>query len=163
MQKKSALIVLKYTWLTDICSINFFSPISNKRSDDYGGNLKNRSRLLIEVFKIVRKVWPKNRLLGARITGSDNLKNGSNINDAVFLSKELKKLKADYVAVTSGGIKPKTNIKFFPGYNVKFAKRIKEKVRINVIALGMLNSINLINKILKKKCRYCCRLKEIYK
>ena len=68
----------------------FFSPISNKRSDDYGGNLKNRSRLLIEVFKIVRKVWPKNRLLGARITGSDNLKNGSNINDAVFLSKELK-------------------------------------------------------------------------
>ena len=52
----------------------FFSPISNKRKDFYGGSLKNRCRYLLEIFKTVRKVWPKNKLLGARITGSDNLK-----------------------------------------------------------------------------------------
>ena len=128
----------------------FYSPISNKRVDKYGGNLKNRCRYLLEIFNVVRKVWPKNRVLGARITGSDNLKNGSNINDAIYLTKELKNLQADYVAVSSGGIKPKTNINFFPGYNLNFAKKIKNKVKILVIALGMLNSKSLINKILKK-------------
>ena len=92
-------------------------------------------------------MWPKNRLLGARITGSDNLKNGSKIKDAIYLAKELKKLGSDYVAVTSGGIKPKTNLKFFPGYNLKLLEKIKKQVKINVIALGMLNSKNLINKI----------------
>ena len=129
----------------------FFSPISNKRKDFYGGSLKNRCRYLLEIFKTVRKVWPKNKLLGARITGSDNLKNGSKIKDAIYLAKELKKLGSDYVAVTSGGIKPKTNLKFFPGYNLKFARKIKKQVKIKVIALGMLNSKSLINKVLKEK------------
>ena len=129
----------------------FFSPISNKRNDIYGGNIKKRSKYLLDVFSSVRKVWPKKKILGARITGSDNLKNGVKIKDAIYLSKELKKLKSDYVAVTSGGIKPITNMKFFPGYNVKFAKKIKKKVKIKVITLGMLNTINLIEKILKKK------------
>jgi len=129
----------------------FFSPLSNKRNDGYGGNLKKRCKFLIKIFDAVRKVWPKNKILGARITGSDNLKNGSTINDAIYLARELKKLKADYVSVTSGGIKPKTKIKFFPGHNLKFSKKIKKKVKIKVIALGMLNSIVLINKILKKK------------
>ena len=126
----------------------FFSPLSNKRNDDYGGNLKKRCNFLLKIFKAVRKVWPKNKILGARITGSDNLKNGSTIKDAIYLARELKKLKADYVSVTSGGIKPKTNMKFFPGHNLKFSKKI---VKIKVIALGMLNSITLINKILKKR------------
>ena len=81
-----------------------------------------------------------------------------------FCSKELKKLKADYVAVTREGLSLKTNIKFFPGYNVKFARRIKRKSSYKRYSFRHANSTNLINKILKKKkCRYCCRLKEIYK
>ena len=128
----------------------FFSPSSNKRNDKYGGNLKKRCRYLLEIFNEVRKIWPKDKILGARITGSDNLDDGSKITDAIYLAKELKKLKADYISVTSGGIKPKTKIKFFPGYNLKFARSIKKKAKIKVIALGMLNSVGLINKILKK-------------
>ena len=128
----------------------FISPISNKRKDQYGGNLKNRSRLPLEIFSQIRKIWPRNKILGARITGSDNLLNGLKINDAVYLAKELKKLNADYVAVTSGGIISKTKIKYFQGYQVKFAESIKKKSKIKVIALGMLNSNKLINKILKK-------------
>ena len=129
----------------------FFSSISNKRNDSYGGNLKKRCKYLLDIFNSVRQVWPKKKILGARITGSDNLNSGVKIKDAIFLSKELKKLKSDYVAVSSGGIKPITNMKFFPGYNVKLAKQIKKKVNIKVITLGMLNSTKLINKILKKK------------
>ena len=129
----------------------FFSPISNTRRDEYGGSLKKRCKYLLKIFSAVRKVWPKSKMLGARITGSDNLKNGSKINDAVYLAKELKKLKADYVSVTSGGIKPKTKMKFFPGHNLKFSRKIKKKVKIKVIALGMLNSIKLINQVLEKK------------
>ena len=129
----------------------FFSPISNKRRDEYGGSLKKRCKYLLKIFRAVRKVWPKSKILGARIPGSDNLKNGSKVNDAVYLAKELKRLGADYVSVTSGGIKPKTNIKFVQGHNLKFAKEIKKKVNIKIIALGMLNSIDLINKVLRDK------------
>lgn len=129
----------------------FFSQISNNRNDKYGGNLKNRSRYLLEISKEIRKVWPKNKMLGARITGSDNLKNGIKIKDAIFLCKELKKTGIDYVAISSGGILPKTNVKFFPGYQVSLASKIKKYVNINVVTLGMINSKNLIEKILRKK------------
>ncbi|MBD1150643.1 hypothetical protein IDH12_04580, partial [Pelagibacterales bacterium SAG-MED29] len=112
---------------------------------------KNRSRYLLEISKEIRKIWPKNKMLGARITGSDNLKNGIKIKDAIFLCKELKKTGIDYVAISSGGILPKTNIKFFPGYQVSLASKIKKCVNINVVTLGMINSKNLIEKILRKK------------
>ena len=56
----------------------------------YGGNLKNRCKLLIDIVKEVRKIWPKNKILGARVTGQDWLKNGSTINDCVYLVKKLK-------------------------------------------------------------------------
>ena len=56
---------------TDIYCISFFSPVSNLRKDEFGGSLKNRCKFLIEIAKDVRKVWPKNKILGARITGYD--------------------------------------------------------------------------------------------
>ena len=129
----------------------FFSQISNNRSDKYGGNLKNRSRLLLEISQEIRKIWPDKKILGARVTGSDNLKGGIRIEDSIFLCRQLKKIGLDYVAVTSGGIIPKTNMKFFPGYQVKLAAKIKKEVNIKVITLGMINSKNLIHKILKGK------------
>ena len=69
-----------------------FSPISNLRIDKYGGNIENRCRLLIEIAKEVRKIWPNNKILGARLNGYDWLKNGSTLNDCIYLSKKLKKL-----------------------------------------------------------------------
>jgi 2,4-dienoyl-CoA reductase-like NADH-dependent reductase (Old Yellow Enzyme family) len=129
----------------------FMSPVSNKRNDIYGGSLNNRCRLLLEIFSKIRKIWPKNKILGVRVTGSDNLSHGLKINDAVYLSKKLKKLKTDYIAVTSGGIIPKTNIKYFPGYQVKLAAKIKNLTKNRVIALGMINSLKLIDNIFAKK------------
>lgn len=129
----------------------FFSPISNKRTDEYGGNIENRCRLLLEIATKVRKIWPKNRVLGARVNGFDWLKNGSSISDCVFLTKKLEKIGLDYVCVTSGGILPKTNIKYKPGYQVFLAKKIKAETNLLVRTAGMIRDIEHAEKILKNK------------
>ena len=66
--------------------------MSNRRKDDYGKNLKDRCKLLLEIAKEIRKIWPKEKILGARVTGSDWLKKGTTISDCIFLCKNLKKL-----------------------------------------------------------------------
>lgn len=129
----------------------FFSPISNKRKDIYGGNLKNRSRFLLEIAKEVRKVWPKNKILGARVNGSDWLKKGTKVSDCIYLSKKLKKIGFNYVCVTSGGIVPKTNLKFGKGYQVFLAKKIKEKSKIITRTAGMIKDLEHANKIIQNK------------
>ena len=70
----------------------FISPISNKRKDIYGGNLKNRLRFPTSIIKNVRKIWPKNKILGARITATDHLKNGINLQESIFFVKENKSI-----------------------------------------------------------------------
>ena len=127
----------------------FFSPVSNKRSDNYGKNLKNRSRFLLEIAKEIRKIWPKEKILGARVTGSDWLKNGITISDCIYLSKNLKKIGFNYVCVSSGGIIPKTKIKFKKGYQVNLAKQIRKNVKIKVKTTGKITNINHAEKIIK--------------
>jgi 2,4-dienoyl-CoA reductase-like NADH-dependent reductase (Old Yellow Enzyme family) len=129
----------------------FMSPISNQRKDKYGGNIKNRCRLLIEIAEIIRKVWPKNKCLGARVTGTDHLKNGINYNDCIYLVKKLEEVGFDYICVSSGGILPKTNIKFKMGFRMNISKKIKKETKMKVRATGMLNNIYLINRGIKKK------------
>ena len=129
----------------------FFSPISNNRIDKYGGNLQNRCRLLLDIFKDIKKIsLNKNVILGARITGKDWLSNGSSIEDATYLTKKLKKIGCDYVCVSSGGIKTKTNLNPKIKYNLSIAKKIKKNTNIKVRVAG--NFINLEGalKVLKK-------------
>ena len=120
----------------------FFSPISNKRNDEYGGNLKNRCRLLIMIAKEIRKSWPKNKILGARVNGSDWLKNGSKVSDCIYLTKKLREIGFDYVCVTSGGIIPKTNLKYKPGYQVFLAQKIKKETKIITRTAGLIKDFN---------------------
>ena len=129
----------------------FMSPISNIRKDKYGGSLSNRCRLLIEISQIVRKVWPKNKILGARITGSDHLDGGINIKDSIYLTKKLEKIGLDYICVSSGGILPKTNMKSKMGFRIKIAKKIKNNTKLNICTTGMLNNFSLIEKGIKNK------------
>ena len=129
----------------------FFSPISNKRTDNFGGTLEKRCRLLVEVIREVRKVWPKDKILGARITGSDWLRGGIAINDSVYLVKKLKKQGLDYACVSSGGIIPKTKIIFKPGYQVHLAQKIKEKTGIITRTAGMITSYDQASKIIKNR------------
>ncbi len=129
----------------------FFSPISNKRTDEYGGSLKNRSRLLNEIAHEVRKVWPKNKILGARITGTDHLKNGLTINDAIALAKNLKKIGFDYISISSGGILPITNMKQKEAFRVEMAKKIKNHSKLLTTTSGMITKHKISEKIIRNK------------
>ena len=129
----------------------FLSPVSNKREDRYGGNLKNRIRFALDISKKVRNIWPKNKILGARITGSDHLKDGINIQEAVYLAKNLKKIGFDYVCVSSGGILTKTNLKSYTGFRLKFASIIKKRVGIKTRCSGLLENLDYSEKALKSK------------
>ena len=128
----------------------FFSPISNKRTDAYGGSRQNRSRFLIEIAKIVRANWPKNRILGARITGKDWIKGGLTIKDSIYLTKKLQNIGFDYVCVSSGGLVSKTDFKPKPNFNYELAKAIKKNCKIKVRVGGMIEDINFAKKIINK-------------
>ena len=129
----------------------FFSPISNKRKDKYGGSFVNRSRLLTEIAREVRKVWPHHKILGARITGTDHVKNGISINDAALLSKELKKIGFDYISVSSGGIIPFTKMKQYEAFRVKMAEKIKKKSKMITTTSGMITKHKISENIIKNK------------
>jgi 2,4-dienoyl-CoA reductase-like NADH-dependent reductase (Old Yellow Enzyme family) len=113
----------------------FLSPLSNQRSDSYG---KNRMQLPLEVAQAVRDVWPKERALGARISGSDWMDGGLGPDDAVAYAKELKRIGYDYVCVSSGALSPAARMKVEPNYQVPFAEKVKKAVDINVRAVGMI-------------------------
>ena len=129
----------------------FFSPISNKRKDEYGGNFVNRMRLLKEVAEEVRKVWPHHKILGARITGTDHVKNGLLIEDAILLSKELKKVGFDYVSISSGGILPYTKMNQYEAFRVKMANKIKNESKMITTTSGMITNHNVAENIIKNK------------
>jgi len=129
----------------------FFSPISNKRSDEYGGSLKNRSRLLQEIAHEIRKIWPKNKILGARITGTDHLKGGLSVKDATSLAQNLKKIGLDYISVSSGGIIPLTNMKQKEAFRLDMANKIKKNSKFLTTMSGMITKHNIADYMVKKK------------
>ena len=116
----------------------FFSPISNRRSDEYGGGLSNRMRFLIETAEAVRAVWPRERPLGMRITGFDWVEGGIETGDAVALARELKGIGLDFLCVSSGGISPDARIAVGPNYQVPFAEAVKREVGIPTRAVGLI-------------------------
>ena len=116
----------------------FLSPLSNKRSDRYGGSLENRLRAPLEIARALREAWPRDKALGARITASDWAPGGFEVDDAAVYARELKAIGLDYVCVSSGGEAAHQKIKVEPGYQVGFAEQVKRKVQMNVMAVGMI-------------------------
>lgn len=131
----------------------FLSPISNHRTDNYGGSFKNRNLLAFEIVKKIKKINKKNFFLGARITGSDHVKNGINVKQAISFSKELEKHGLNYICVSSGGIKTKTNLNLNQkGIRVNLAKKIKANTKkITIGTTGNLSDFKYLNKILKNQ------------
>ncbi|OIQ96238.1 NADPH dehydrogenase [mine drainage metagenome] len=116
----------------------FMSPLSNRRSDAYGGSLENRLRFPLEVAAALREVLPRDKCLGARITASDWMEGGAGPEVAVALARELKRIGYDYVCVTSGGLVPAAKIIAGPGYQVPFAAQVKRESGIATRAVGMI-------------------------
>src|SRR5712691_4889590 len=104
---------------------SFMSPISNRRTDQYGGSPESRMRFPREIAEAVRQVVPRTTALGARITGSDWLDDGLTAADAVFCAKTLKAAGLDYVDISSGGISSDARTPTTPGYNVDIAEQVR--------------------------------------
>jgi NADPH2 dehydrogenase len=117
---------------------SFMSPVSNHRTDQYGGSLENRMRFGREIAQAVRAAAPKSIALGARITGSDWRDDGLSVDDAVAYAKALKADGLDYIDVSSGGVTADTRNPTTPGYNVPIAERIKREVGIPTRVVGLI-------------------------
>ena len=126
----------------------FLSPLSNKRTDEYGGSLENRIRILVEIVKAIRKVWHIDLPIFVRISSSDWLPEGWSIDDSVILAKVLKSLEVDLIDCSSGGIVPDIVIPATPGYQVNFAAKIKKETGILTGAVGMITESKQANSII---------------
>ncbi|NTW71551.1 MAG: NADPH dehydrogenase NamA [Eubacteriaceae bacterium] len=126
----------------------FMSPLTNKRTDQYGGSLKNRGRLLLEVVKAVREVWPEEKPLGIRVSAEEYDSEGNHPEDVANLINLVKGAGVDLINVSSGGV-VSFSIKLFQGYQIKFAEIVKEKTSLPVIAGGLIVSSNMAEEILQ--------------
>lgn len=118
----------------------FMSPVSNKRTDQYGGSLENRLRFPLSVAKAVRAVVPTEVPLGARISSVDWRDDGLQPDDAVAVGKALKAEGIDFICVSSGGVTADTRTPTTPGHNVPVAERIKKEAGIKVRAVGVITT-----------------------
>jgi 2,4-dienoyl-CoA reductase-like NADH-dependent reductase (Old Yellow Enzyme family) len=116
----------------------FLSPLSNRRTDEYGGSLENRMRFPLEVFKAVRAAVPAEMVVGMRISATDWVEGGWDIEQSVVFSQELEKLGCQFVHVSSGGVSPQQKIPVGPGYQIDFAARIKDETTMPTIGVGLI-------------------------
>jgi 2,4-dienoyl-CoA reductase-like NADH-dependent reductase (Old Yellow Enzyme family) len=116
----------------------FLSPISNKRTDQYGGSLQNRMRYPLEVFDAVRAAFPADKPIGVKVSATDWVEGGWDLAQTTEFAKELKKRGVDWIDASSGGVSPLQKIPLSPGYQVPFAQAIKEAVGVNTIAIGLI-------------------------
>ncbi len=116
----------------------FLSPISNHRTDRYGGSFENRTRFLVEAVRAVRTVWPEKLPLTARLSCTDWIEGGWTLEESVELAKRLKAEGLDLLDCSSGGTSPTAKIPVGAGYQVPFAARIRRETGIATAAVGMI-------------------------
>lgn len=126
----------------------FLSPISNRRTDEYGGTVENRMRLLVRVAERTRAVMPDDLPLFTRISATDWVDGGWDIEDSVELAKRLKAVGVDLIDVSSGGMVPTARIPVAKGYQVPFARRIREQAGIRTGAVGLITEPGHANEII---------------
>ena len=116
----------------------FLSPISNKRTDQYGGSLQNRMRYPLETFDAIREVFPANKPVGVKLSATDWVEGGWDLAQTIEYAKELKKRGVDWIDASSGGVSPLQKIPLAPGYQVPFAQAIKEATAVTTMAVGLI-------------------------
>lgn len=118
----------------------FLSPLSNRREDEYGGALDNRMRLPLRVARAVREVWPETLPLSVRISATDWIEGGWDLEQSLELSHHLKALGVNVIDCSSGGLLPSAVIPVGPGYQTAFAEGVRREVGIATIAVGMITN-----------------------
>jgi 2,4-dienoyl-CoA reductase-like NADH-dependent reductase (Old Yellow Enzyme family) len=125
----------------------FLSPLSNHRTDTYGGSFDHRIRLLCEVVHAVRATWPSDLPLFVRISATDWVDGGWDIEQSVELARRLGSLGADVIDCSSGGLVPGVRIPMAPGYQVEFAERIRREAGVPTGAVGLITEAGQANDI----------------
>lgn len=116
----------------------FLSPLSNRRTDAYGGDLAGRSRLLLETVDAVRAAWPPHKPLFVRVSATDWVDGGLTVEEVAVVGKELAAHGVDLIDVSSGGNSREQQIPIGPGYQVPFARTIREAAGLPVAAVGLI-------------------------
>jgi 2,4-dienoyl-CoA reductase-like NADH-dependent reductase (Old Yellow Enzyme family) len=125
----------------------FLSPLSNHRTDDYGGSLANRMRFPMEVIETVRAVWPQDKPLFLRLSCVDHVEGGLTVEDAVEIAKAAKALGVDMVDCSSGGNAP-AQIALSPGYQVPYAQAVRRDAKVATMAVGLILDAKLAQDVI---------------
>lgn len=128
----------------------FLSPLSNQRTDEYGGSFDNRVRLLIDVVDAVRQSWPQPRPLVVRVSATDWVDGGWDLEETVRLARVLKQHGVDLIDCSTGGLSAAQRIALAPGYQVTFADRIRAEAGIATGAVGLITSASQAEDILAR-------------
>jgi 2,4-dienoyl-CoA reductase-like NADH-dependent reductase (Old Yellow Enzyme family) len=126
----------------------FLSPLSNQRTDEYGGSLENRMRLVLRVAEQLRKLMPDDMPLFTRISATDWAEGGWDVEQSVILARELKARGVDLIDVSSGALIPTARIPVAKGYQVPFARRIRDEADIATGAVGLITEADHANEII---------------
>lgn len=116
----------------------FLSPLANRRGDEYGGSLENRMRFPLEVFDAVRAEFPADKPVWMRISATDWVPGGWDIEGTIALTRALQARGCTAAHITTGGVSPQQAIKLGPGYQVPYARRVKAEVGLPTIAVGLI-------------------------
>ncbi|MDX9990896.1 MAG: NADH:flavin oxidoreductase/NADH oxidase [Anaerolineales bacterium] len=119
---------------------SFYSPLSNQRTDQYGGSFENRIRFLLETVRAIRPVWPERLPLTVRISGSDWVAGGWTVADSVELSKRLKAESVDLIDCSSGGGAAEANIPVGAGYQVPISEAVRQGADIRTATVGLITA-----------------------
>lgn len=128
----------------------FLSPLANDRQDEYGGDLRNRMRFLLEVLREVKANWPSERVLSVRLSASDCLVGGITLEDTVKISRILRSEGVDIIDVSLGGLLP-ASMDIGPGYQIRYAETVKHEADIPTIAVGLITQVELAEEIVRNK------------
>jgi len=129
---------------------SFLSPLSNQRSDEYGGSFENRTRLLLEVARELREIWPEDRVLAARLSCTDWVEGGWTSEDTVRLAQLLEREGVDVIDCSSGGNVASAKIPVGPGYQVQFAEAVKRGTKLLAAAVGMITEAKQAEAIIRE-------------
>jgi 2,4-dienoyl-CoA reductase-like NADH-dependent reductase (Old Yellow Enzyme family) len=126
----------------------FLSPIANQRHDQYGGSLENRLRFPLEVFDAVRAAFPADKPVGVKLSATDWVDGGWDLEQTIEYCRRLQQRGADWVAVSSAGLSPLQKISLGPGYQVPFAQAVKQATGLNTMAVGLITDARQAEEIL---------------
>ncbi|HVT90727.1 MAG TPA: NADH:flavin oxidoreductase/NADH oxidase [Tepidisphaeraceae bacterium] len=128
---------------------SFLSPLSNQRTDQYGGSFDNRIRFLIETIRDIRKVWPEDKPFTVRISCTDWADRGWDLQQSIELARRLKAEGVDLIDCSSGGVVPYAKVQVGPGYQVPFSDAIRNQAHIATAAVGIITEPQQADEIIR--------------